>query len=79
MFYTDRKQIASQQVDAATRENFLSQQRAFKLTLTIIALVIISYSPMIIFRIIIERLKDLGNVMGHACGYKQLSGVELFC
>ena len=43
-------QIASQQVDTATRENFLSQKRAFKLTLTIIALVIISYLPTVSFR-----------------------------
>ena len=53
------KQIASQQVDAATRENFLSQKRAFKLTLTIIAFVIISFLPMVIFRISIECLKDI--------------------
>ena len=53
------KQIASQQVDAATRENFLSQKRAFKLTLTIIAFVIISFLPMVILRISIECLKDI--------------------
>ena len=53
------KQIASQQVDAATRGNFLSQKRAFKLTLTIIAFVIISFLPMVIFRISIECLKDI--------------------
>ena len=53
------KQIASQHIDAATRENFLSQKRAFKLTLTIIAFVIISFLPMVIFRISIECLKDI--------------------
>ena len=56
------KQIASQQVDAATRENFLSQKRAFKLTLTIIALVIISYLPTVSFRKLREPLKDIVNL-----------------
>ena len=55
------KQIASQQVDAATRENFLSQKRAFKLTLTIIAFVIISYLPTVSFRKLREPLKDIVN------------------
>ena len=49
------KQIAAQQVDVVTRENFLSRKRAFKLTLTIIALLVISFLPVIIFR----RLKEL--------------------
>ena len=53
------KQIASQQVDDATRENFLSQNRAFKLTLTIIVLVIISYVPTVSFRRLREPLKNI--------------------
>jgi len=53
------KQIASQQVDAAKREKFLSQNRAFKLTLTITALVIISYLPTVSFRRLREPLKDI--------------------
>ena len=56
------KQIASQQVDDATRENFLSQNRAFKLTLTIIVLVIISYLPTVSFRRLREPLKNIVNL-----------------
>ena len=56
------KQIASQQVDDATRENFLSQNQAFKLTLTIIVLVIISYLPTVSFRRLREPLKNIVNL-----------------
>ena len=56
------KQIASQQVDDATRENFLSQNRAFKLTMTIIVLVIISYLPTVSFRRLREPLKNIVNL-----------------
>ena len=56
------KQIASQQVDDATRENFLSQKRAFKLTLTIIVLVIISYLPTVSFRRLRGPLKNIVNL-----------------
>ena len=53
------KQIAAQQVDVVTRENFLTQKRAFKLTLTIIALLVISFLPVIIFRRLKEPLKRI--------------------
>ena len=59
------KQIAAQQVDVATRENFLSQKRAFKLTLTIIALLVISFLPVIIFRRLkepLERIVSFGTL-----------------
>ena len=59
------KQIAAQQVDVATRENFLSQRRAFKLTLTIITLLVISYLPVIIFRRLkepMERIVSFGTL-----------------
>ena len=51
------KQIAAQQVDVASRENFLSQRRAFKLTVMIIILIIISYLPYIILLRLVEPLK----------------------
>ena len=59
------KQIAAQQVDVATRENVLSQKRAFKLTLTIIALLVISFLPVIIFRRLkepLERIVSFGTL-----------------
>ena len=54
------KQIAAQQVDVASRENFLSQRRAFKLTVTIIILIIIiSYLPYIILLRLVEPMKSI--------------------
>ena len=53
------KQIAAQQVDVASRENFLSQRRAFKLTVMIIILIIISYLPYIILLRLVEPLKSI--------------------
>ena len=61
------KQIAAQQVDVATRENFLSQKRAFKLTLTIIALLVISFLPVIIFRRLKESLERIVSFGTLAC------------
>ena len=53
------KEIAAPQVDVASRENFLSQKRAFKLTVMIIILIIISYLPCIIFLRLKEPLKSI--------------------
>ena len=53
------KEIAAQQVDVASRENFLSQKRAFKLTVMIIILIMISYLPIIIFLRLKEPLKSI--------------------
>ena len=53
------KEIAAQQVDIASRENFLSQKRAFKLTVMIIILIMISYLPIIIFLSLKEPLKSI--------------------
>ena len=53
------KQIAAQQVDVASRENFLFQRRAFKLTVMIIILIIISYLPYIILLKLVEPLKSI--------------------
>ena len=53
------KEIAAQQIDIASRENFLSQRRAFKLTVMIIILVKISYLPFIIFLRLMEPLKSI--------------------
>ena len=52
------KQTAAQQVDVASRENFLSQRRAFKLTVIIIIL-IISYLPYIILLRLVEPMKSI--------------------
>ena len=54
------KEITVQQVDVASRENFLSQKRAFKLTVMIIILIITSYFPVISF---VELKKPLKNVV----------------
>ena len=56
------KQIAAQQVNVASRENFLSQRRAFKLTLMIIILIITSYFPLISFVELKEPLRNVVSV-----------------
>ena len=61
------KQIAAQQVDVATRENFLSERRAFKLTLKIIALLVMSFLPVIIFRRLKEPLKRIVSLGTLSC------------
>ena len=52
------KQIADQQVSLEARENFLKQKRAFKLTVSVVALLFISYLPIFIFRAVKEPLKN---------------------
>ena len=52
------KQIADQQVSLEARENFLKQKRAFKLTMSVVALLFISYLPIFIFRAVKEPLKN---------------------
>ena len=61
------KQIAAQQVDVATRESFLSERRSFKLTLKIIALLVMSFLPMIIFRRLKEPLKRIVSLDTLSC------------
>ena len=56
------KEITAQQVDVASRDNFLSQKRAFKLTLIIIILIITSYFPVISFVELKEPLKNVVSV-----------------
>ena len=56
------KEITAQQVDVASRENFLSQKRAFKLTVMIIILIITSYFPVISFVELKEPLKNVVSV-----------------
>ena len=56
------KEITVQQVDVASRENFLSQKRAFKLTVMIIILIITSYFPVISFVELKEPLKNVVSV-----------------
>ena len=60
--HRQEKQIAAQQVDIATKENFLSHKRAFKLTLMIITLTVISYFPAIVFLELKEPLKNVVSV-----------------
>ena len=57
--HRQEKQIAAQQIDIATKENFLSHKRAFKLTLMIITLTVISYFPGTIFLRFKEPLKNV--------------------
>ena len=56
------KEITTQQADVASRENFLSQKRAFKLTVMIIILIITSYFPVISFVELKEPLKNVVSV-----------------
>ena len=72
------KQIAAQQVDVATRENFLSQKRAFKLTLTIIALLVISFLPVIIFRRLKESLERIVSFGTLACIFMAVYSLPAF-
>ena len=58
--HRQEKQIAAQQVDTATKQNFLSHKRVFKLTLMIIMLTVISYFPGTIF---VRFKKPLKNVV----------------
>ena len=72
------KQIAAQQVDVATRENFLSQKRAFKLTLTIIALLFISFLPVIMFRRLEEPLKRIVSFDTLSCIFMAVYSLPAF-
>ena len=72
------KQIAAQQVDVATRENFLSQKRAFKLTLTIIALLVISFLPVIMFRRLKEPLKRIVSFDTLSCIFMAVYSLPAF-
>ncbi|CAH3167319.1 unnamed protein product [Porites evermanni] len=72
------KQIAAQQVDVVTRENFLSQKRAFKLTLTIIALLVISFLPVIIFRRLKEPLKRIVSFGTLSCIFMAVYSLPAF-
>ena len=72
------KQIAAQQVDVVTRENFLSQKRAFKLTLTIIALLVISFLPVIIFRRLKESLERIVSFGTLACIFMAVYSLPAF-
>ena len=72
------KQIAAQQVDVATRENFLSQKRAFKLTLTIIALLVISFLPVFIFRRLKELLKSIVSFGTLSCIFMAVYSLSAF-
>ena len=51
------RQIAAQQVSVEARERFLKEQRALKLTITIVIVVFLNYFPIINFRIIKAFLK----------------------
>ena len=72
------KQIAAQQVDVVTRENFLSRKRAFKLTLTIIALLVISFLPVIIFRRLKEPRKRIVSFGTLSCIFMAVNSLPAF-
>ena len=67
------KQIADQQVSLEARENFLKQRRAFKLTMTVVALLFISYLPIFIFRVVMEPLKNKIS-LGTFCALSLIPG-----
>ena len=67
------KQIADQQVSLEARENFLKQKRAFKLTMSVVALLFISYLPIFIFRAVKEPIKN--NIsLGTFCALSLIPG-----
>ena len=86
--HRQEKQIAAQQIDIATKENFLSHKRAFKLTLMIITLTVISYFPGTIFLRLKEPLKNvvsLGTltsifmVVGSVGAFNSLVNPFIYC
>ena len=86
--HRQEKQIAAQQIDIATKENFLSHKRAFKLTLMIITLTVISYFPGTIFLRFKEPLKNvvsLGTltsifmVVGSVAAFNSLVNPFIYC
>ena len=86
--HRQEKQIAAQQIDIATKENFLSHKRAFKLTLMIITLTVISYFPGTIFLRFKEPLKNvvsLGTltsifmVVGTVAAFNSLVNPFIYC
>ena len=86
--HRQEKQIAAQQIDIATKENFLSHKRAFKLTLMIITLTVISYFPGTIFLRLKEPLKNLVSlgtltsifmVVGSVGAFNSLVNPFIYC
>ena len=86
--HRQEKQIAAQQIDIATKENFLSHKRAFKLTLMIITLTVTSYFPETIFVRFKEPLKNvvsLGTltsifmVVGSVAAFNSLVNPFIYC
>ena len=86
--HRQEKQIATQQVDVATKQNFLSHKRAFKLTLMIITRTVISYFPGTIFLRFKEPLKNvvsLGTltsifmVVGSVAAFNSLVNPFIYC
>ena len=86
--HRQEKQIAAQQIDIATKENFLSHKRAFKLTLMIIRLIVISYFPVIIFVRLKKPLKNVVSlgaltsifiVVGSLASFNSLVNPFIYC
>ena len=86
--HRQEKQIAAQQIDIATKENFLSHKRAFKLALMIITLTVISYFPGTIFLRLKEPLKNLVSlgtltsifmVVGSVGAFNSLVNPFIYC
>ena len=49
------RQIAAQQVSVEARQKFLNEKKAFKLTTTLLLILVLTYSPIIIVRILIVK------------------------
>ena len=86
--HRQEKQIAAQQVDTATKQNFLSHKRAFKLTLMIIMLTVISYFPGTIFVRFKKPLKNIVSlgtltsifmVVGSLAAFNSLVNPFIYC
>ena len=53
------QQLATQQVTQEAREQFEKEEKALKLTRTIIAVLIVCYAPMVILRIVLKYRKEM--------------------
>ena len=76
--HRQEKQIAAQQVDIATKENFLSHKRAFKLTLMIITLTVKSYKPLKNV-VSLGTLTSIFMVVGSLVAFNSLVNPFIYC
>jgi len=49
------KEIAAQQVSVKARQKFLNDKKAFKLTTTVLLILVLTYSPIMVVRILVVK------------------------